>query len=131
MDRVTNAARIAECAGLAGIASVCTAFQTKNYRGCERGLILWGGKLITKVMAMKKKRKTFYDVSIPGKWWCGRKIGWVEDLSSTQYKTACSSRNFRTAKRAVAHASGCEPGTVLLQWGFKRGKRTLKEYVRV
>lgn len=76
--------------------------------------------------------KTSYEVIIPGKWWCGKGIGWVDYslLTSTNYKVASTSRYFRTAKRAFNHATNSPSGTVVLQWSFKRGSRRLKEFIK-
>lgn len=79
----------------------------------------------------KRKRKVFYEVSIPDMWWCGKEFGWVKELGTVPYKWASSCRRFRTAKRATAHATAAPSGTTLLQWSFKRGKRRLKEYTKI
>ena len=76
---------------------------------------------------MRRIRKVFYEVRVEGKWWCGRKVGWVADLASVRGWGASDSRYFRTCKRAAKHAQSLGSGTKLLQWSFNRGRRILKE----
>ena len=77
---------------------------------------------------MRRSRKVFYEVIVQGKWWCGRKVGWVADLTNVYFYAASDTRNFRTCKRATKHAQSLGSGTKLLQWSFNGGRRILKEF---
>lgn len=80
---------------------------------------------------MKRKRKTYYCISVTGMWWCGNKYGWTKDPFENDSEICCSSRTMSRARSAIKHISTLPAGSELVQFGKRRGKRTMKEYIKV
>lgn len=78
---------------------------------------------------MKRKRRVFYHVSVPGMWWMPEIRRWIVD-PPPEYRILSSSRRLHTARRAFNYAAACPEGTVVTKFFYKGGKRYCLDFVR-
>jgi hypothetical protein len=82
---------------------------------------------------MRRRRKIWYWVQVPGLMWCNRKRAWVHDYESLP-EGGSNVKNFRTAARAFGHAEammdrGYEPHVMRIYW--RKGRRLFREWSNV
>ncbi len=73
---------------------------------------------------MRRKRKIFYQVSIPGKWWCGKGNGWMKNPEGD----SSNIKDCETFKRAIRHASNYPEEAIITRIFYKKGKRYIQEF---
>ncbi|NOR27533.1 MAG: hypothetical protein GQ540_03275 [Lutibacter sp.] len=82
---------------------------------------------------MKRKNKIGYSITVPNNWWCGKKLGWVEneDLEKLDYKRASSCRGMKTFKKSLSHTSNLPSGTKISRFYYKKGIRYCSDFIKI
>ena len=70
---------------------------------------------------MKHRRKLWYEIRVPDMWWCGRRLGWIKDLSSVDYIEASSLRTVLTSRKAFRYTASLPIGTIITRWFIRNG----------